>query len=154
MFTKQQVAAAAAAILVATPAVAADAFEGQAPGVMFFFSIPLDAKSPKQQAPALGLSFQGERAYQRVVIDTNMFANYERLGFGPLEAISAKWIVAGVVAAGAGVAVATKDKKTSQNMQEQQNQQQIQQQQNQQNGGGNNGAVPCPTNCSFGFRWY
>jgi len=83
-----------------------------------------------------------------------MFAAYERMGFTGLEAISAKWIVAGVVAAGAGVAVASKDKKTSQNYQEQQQQQQVQQQQNQQNGGGNNGAVPCPTACSFTGRWF
>ena len=62
MFTKQQIAAAAVAILAATPAVAGDTFADQAPGVMFFFSIPLDAKTPKQQTPALGLSFQGERA--------------------------------------------------------------------------------------------
>jgi len=154
MFTKQQIAAAAVAILAATPAVAGDTFADQAPGVMFFFSIPLDAKTPKQQTPALGLSFQGERAYQRVTIDTRMFAAYERMGFTGLEAVSAKWIVAGVVAAGAGVAVASKDKKTSQNYQEQQQQQQVQQQQNQQNGGGNNGAVPCPTACSFTGRWF
>jgi|SRR6185436_477959 hypothetical protein len=154
MFTKQQIAAAAAAILVATPAVAADPFADQAPGVMFFFSIPLDAKTPKQQTPALGLSFQGERAYQRVTIDTRMFAAYDRMGFTGLEAVSAKWIVAGVVAAGAGVAVASKDKKTSESRQEQQQAQQVQQQQNQQAGGGNNGAVPCPTACSFSGRWF
>jgi len=89
-----------------------------------------------------------------VTIDTRMFAAYERMGFTGLEAISAKWIVAGVVAAGAGVAVASKDKKTSESRQEQQQQQQIQQQQNQQNGGGNNGAVPCPTACAFSGRWF
>ena len=152
MFTKQQLAAAAAAILVASPALAGDTFADQAPGVMFFFSIPLDAKNPKQQAPALGLSFQGERAYPRVTIDTRMFAAYERMGFTGLEAVSAKWIIAGVVAAGATVAVASKDKSTSQNRQEQQQQQQVaqqqQQQQNQQNGGG--GEVPCPAVCAFG----
>jgi len=152
MFTKQQLAAAAAAILVATPAVAGDTFSDQAPGVMFFFSIPLDAKSPKQQTPAFGLSFQGERAYQRVTVDTRMFAAYERMGFTGLEAVSAKWIVAGVVAAGAGVAVASKSKKTNQDYQQQQQEQAAQQQQN---GGGGGGNVPCPTNCSsFSGRWF
>ncbi|HEU5178645.1 MAG TPA: hypothetical protein VFU24_14425 [Burkholderiales bacterium] len=154
MFTKQQLAAAAAAVLVASPALAADPFADQAPGVMFFFSVPLDAKTPKQQTPALGLSFQGERAYQRVTIDTRMFAAYERMGFTGLEAVSAKWIIAGVVAAGATVAVASKDKSTSQQRQEQQQQQQVQQQQeqqNQQNGGGN---VPCPQVCAFTGRWF
>jgi hypothetical protein len=150
MFTKQ-IAAAAAAILVATPVVAADPFADQAPGVMFFFSIPLDAKTPKQQTPALGLSFQGERAYQRVTVDTRMFAAYERMGFTGLEAVSAKWIVAGVVAAGAGVAVASKSKKTNQDYQQQQQEQAAQQQ----NGGGGGGNVPCPTACgSFAGRWF
>ena len=155
MFTKQQLAAAAAAILVASPALAGETFADQAPGVMFFFSIPLDAKTPKQQAPALGLSFQGERAYQRVTIDTRMFEQADRLGFAPLAGVSAKWIVVGVVAAGATVAVASKDKSTSQSRQEQQQQQQVAQQQNQQNGGGNNGAVPCPEVCaSLTGRWF
>jgi len=151
---KKQIAAVGAAMLVAMPVVAQDAFRDQPPGVMFFFSVPLDAKTPKQQTPALGLSFQGERAYQRVTIDTRMFAAYDRMGFTGLEAVSAKWIVAGVVAAGAGVAVASKDKKTSESRQEQQQAQQVQQQQNQQAGGGNNGAVPCPTACSFSGRWF
>jgi hypothetical protein len=116
--------------------------------MMVFFSIPLDAKSPKQQMPALGLSFQGERAYQRVVVDTRMFDNAERMGFGPLAGISAKWIIAGVVAGGAVAAVASKDKGTSEQRSQQQ---QEQQQQQAQNGGGN---VPCPTNCSFAGRWF
>ena len=144
--------AAAVAILAATPAFAGDTFSDQAPGVMFFFSIPLDAKTPKQQTPAFGLSFQGERAYQRVTVDTRMFAAYERMGFTGLEAVSAKWIVAGVVAAGAGVAVASKSKKTQENQQQQQQEQAAQQQQN---GGGGGGNVPCPTNCSsFSGRWF
>ena len=138
---KQQIAAAAAAILVAMPATASDLNQAGAPGMMFFFSVPLDAKTPKQQMPALGLSFQGERAYQRVTIDTRMFDNAERMGFGPLAGISAKWVVAGVVAAGAGVAIASKDKKTTESHQQQQ---QIQRQQQQQNGGGE---VPCPQVC-------
>jgi len=153
MLTKQ-IAAVGAAILFATPAVAQDAFKDQAPGMMVFFSMPLDAKTPKHQVPAFGLSFQGERAYQRVVVDTRMFDNAERMGFGPLEGLSVKWVVAGVVAAGATAAVVSKDKSTSQQRQEQQQQQQVQQQQkqqNQQNGGGN---VPCPQACAFTGRWF
>ena len=147
---KKQIAAVGAAILVATPAVAQDAFKDQAPGMMVFFSIPLDAKTPKQQMPAFGLSFQGERAYQRVTVDTRMFENAERLGFGPLAGISAKWIIAGVVAGGAVAAVASKDKGASENRAQQQQQQQQVAQQN----GGNNGGVPCPTACAFGYSWY
>jgi hypothetical protein len=146
---KKQIAAVGAAILFATPAVAQDAFKDQAPGMMVFFSVPLDAKTPKQQMPAFGLSFQGERAYQRVSIDTRMFENAERMGFGPLAGISAKWIIAGVVAGGAVAAVASKDKGTSESRAQQQQQQQ---QQFEQNGGGG-GGVPCPTACFTG-RWY
>ena len=146
MFKKQiAAAAAAAAVAVAMPAAASDLNQSAA-GMMFFISVPLDAKTPKQQMPALGLSFQGERAYQRVTIDTRMFETADRLGFA-LGGIEAKWVVAGVVAAGAVVAVASKDKSTtnSQQQQQQQQQQQLQQQQQQQqqNGGGG-GGTPCP----------
>lgn len=138
---KKPLAAAAAAALVALPAAASDLYQS-APGMMFFVSVPLDAKTPKQQMPALGVSFQGERNYQRVTIDTRMFDAAERMGFGPLAGISAKWVIAGVVATGAVVTVASKDKSTSQSYQEQQQQQAAQQQQQQQNGGG--GTAPCP----------
>lgn len=144
MFMKQ-IAAAGAALVVAVPVAASD-LNQSAPGMMFFVSVPLDAKTPRQQMPALGLSFQGERAYQRVVVDTRMFETADRMGFGPFAGISAKWVVAGVVAAGATVAVASKDKKTTESHQQQQAvQQQQQQQQQQQNGGGGN--VPCPQVC-------
>ena len=145
MFIKQ-IAAAAAALAVAMPVAASD-LNQSAPGMMFFFSVPLDAKTPKQQMPSLGLSFQGERAYQRVVVDTRMFEAADRLGFGPIAGISAKWVVAGVVAAGATVAVASKDKKTTASQQQQQQVHQQQLEQKQQNGGGNNGNVPCPQVC-------
>ena len=146
MFSKQ-LAATAAAILLAVPALASD-LNQSAPGMMFFFSVPLDAKTPKQQMPALGVSFQGERAYQRFTIDTRMFEAADRMGFGGLEGISAKWIVAGVVAAGAVIAVLSKDKATTQTYQQQQQQQvaqQQQQQQQQQSSGG--GSMPCPVTC-------
>jgi hypothetical protein len=139
---KKQLAATAAAILVAVPAAASD-LNQSAPGMMFFFSVPLDAKTPKQQTPAFGLSFQGERAFQRVTVDTRMFEAADRMGFGPLAGISAKWIVAGVVAGGAVVAVASKDKSTTQSYQQQQQQHAAQQQQQQHNGGGG-GTAPCP----------
>jgi hypothetical protein len=143
---KKQLAAAAAAVLIAMPATASDLYQS-APGMMFFVSVPLDAKTPKQQTPALGLSFQGERNYQRVTIDTRMFDAAERMGFAEIAGISAKWIIVGAVATGAAVTVANKDKKVSQSY-EQQKQQQQQQQQN------DGGEVPCPTACSFSGRWY
>jgi len=156
MFWKH-ITAFAALILVSAPCAAFDdsPTSQQSPGVMFYFSIPLDAKTPRQQMPALGLSFQGQRDFQRVTIDTRMFDAADRMGFGPFAGISAKWIVAGVVATGAVVAVASKDKSTSQSYHQQQQQQaaqqQQQQQQQQQNGGGGTGGgggtVPCPASC-------
>jgi hypothetical protein len=145
---KKQIAAVGAAILLATPAAANDMFRDQAPGVMFFVAVPLDAKTPRQQMPALGLSFQGQREFQRVTVDTRMFEAADRMGVGPLEGISMKWVIAGLVATGAVVAVASKDKSTTNNQQQQQQAQaqQQQQQQQQQNGGGGGGGggTPCP----------
>ena len=140
---KKQLAATAAAVLIAVPAAASDLYQS-APGMMFFFSVPLDAKTPRQQIPSLGVSFQGERAYQRVAIDTRMFEAVDRMGFGPLAGISGKWIVGGVVAGGALLAVASKDKSTTQSYQQQQQQQMAQQQQQ---NGGSGGNAPCPATC-------
>jgi hypothetical protein len=123
---RNQLTALAALVLVSTPCVAFD-LKQPSPGVMFYFSLPLDARNTKEQAPAFGLSFQGKRQYETVNLDSRMF-NF--MGSG----IEAKWIVAGVVAAGALVAVASRDKSTSTSYQQQQTQQ-AQQQQN---------PEPCP----------
>lgn len=125
---RKQLAALAALILVSTPCVAFELGD-PSPGVMFYFSMPLDARNAKERSPALGISMRGKHDYQAVTIDTRMFNS-----FSPLGGIEAKWIIAGVVAAGAVVAVASKDKSTSTSYQQQQ-QQQAQQQQNQE---------PCP----------
>lgn len=113
---RNQLAALAALVLVSTPCVAFELKE-PSPGVMFYFSLPLDARNTKEQAPAFGLSFQGKRQYETVHLDSRMF-NF--MGTG----IEAKWIVAGVVAAAALVAVGSKDKSTSASYQQQQAQQQ------------------------------
>jgi hypothetical protein len=120
---RKQLAALAALILVSTPGVAFE-LKDPSPGVMFYFSMPLDARNAKEQAPALGLSIQGKRQHEVVNLDTRMF-NF--LGTG----IEAKWIIGGVVAAAALLAVASKDKSTSSTYQQQQAQQAQQQQQNQ-----------------------
>src|SRR5688500_12713493 len=91
--------AVAAALACAVTPSAAFELNQPAEGVKFYFSIPLDARTPKEQAPAFGLQFQGRRAYETVMIDSRML-NFTGTG------IEAKWIIAGVVAAGAGVAVA------------------------------------------------
>jgi hypothetical protein len=113
MFWKH-IAALAALTLVSTPCAAFDSITQQSPGVMFYFSVPLDARNVKEQKLAVGLSFQGKRDYETVRIDSRMINNF--IGGG----IEAKWIIVAVVGAGAVAAVATKDKSTANSQQQQQ----------------------------------
>ena len=106
-------AAAAAATLIAAPAFSQ---ELRAPMTTFFVAIPLDGSSHKEQTPNFGLQFQGMKPYQSVKVD------YQTFKFLPaaLAAMEVKYIVAGAVAVGAAVAVAKKDKQTSQSFAQQQ----------------------------------
>src|SRR3954465_10108708 len=106
-------AAAAAATLIATPALSQ---ELNAPMTKFFISIPLDASTKKDFAPNFGLQFQGSRPYQTVQVD------YQSFKFLPaaIAAMEVKDIVVGAIALGATAAVAHKDKGTSQSFQQQQ----------------------------------
>ena len=110
----KKLAAIAAMMAVATPGFAFDsAYTGTS--TMFYISIPLEnTASKKEQQWSAGLQLQGKREYQAVNIDSKMF------NFLPLGGLEAKWIIAGVVAAGAAVAVGSKDKGTSSNLQQQQ----------------------------------
>lgn len=110
-------AAAAAATLIAAPAMSQEMT--RAPMTTFFIAIPLDATTHKEQTPNFGLQFQGSRPYQSVKVD------YQTFKFLPaaIAAMEAKYIIAGAVAVGAAVAVAKKDKSTSQSFQAQQAQQ-------------------------------
>jgi hypothetical protein len=84
---------------------------------MFYVSMPLGySPGAKDRELRYGLQLQGKRDYQAVNIDNKMFS------FLPAGGLEAKWIVAGAVAAGAAVAVASKDKKTTSNLQTQQTQ--------------------------------
>jgi hypothetical protein len=132
----KQLAALAALIVISTPSAASDIFQQSSPGMMFYYSMPLDARNAKERSPSFGMSMRGKHDYQALTIDSRMFNS-----FSPLGGIEAKWIIAGVVAAGAVVAVASKDKSTSTSYQQQQ-QQQAAQQQAQQGGGGK--TEPCP----------
>ena len=135
---RKQLAAFAALACVATPSVAFDGQAQQSQGMMVYVALPLDGRNVKEQAPAYGLSFQGKREYEAVRVDSRMF-NFFGTG------LEAKWIIAGVVATGAAVAVASKDKKTSAAYQQQQQQQAQQQAEQQaQNGGGGTTKPPCP----------
>jgi hypothetical protein len=117
-------AAAAAATLIAAPAFSQ---ELRAPMTTFFVAIPLDASTHKEQAMNFGLQFQGMKPYQNVKVD------YQTFKFLPaaIAAMEVKYIVAGAVAVGAAVAVAKKDKQTSQSFAQQQAEQK----------------AACPTDC-------
>jgi hypothetical protein len=121
---RNRIAALAALALISTPSAAFD-LNQPSEGVKFYYSIPLDARTPKEQAPAFGLQFQGRRPYETVMLDSRML-NFTGTG------IEAKWIIAGVVAAGATAAVAAKSKSTSSGYQASKTQQAQQQQQQQQ----------------------
>ena len=99
--------------------IAAPAFSQEirtAPKTTFFVAIPLDASTHKEQTPNFGLQFQGMKPYQNVKVD------YQTFKFLPaaIAAMEVKYIVAGAVAVGAAVAVAKKDKSTSQSFAQQQ----------------------------------
>ncbi|HWM41841.1 MAG TPA: hypothetical protein VNP36_05325 [Burkholderiales bacterium] len=126
-----------ALLCAATPSAAFDSLTQQSPGVMFYFSIPLAAVKTKGEAFSAGLAIQGQRDYETVRIDSRLLNNF--IGGG----IEAKWIIAGVVGAGAVAVVATKDKSTANAQQQAQAQQAAQQ-----NGGGGGGTCsPKPPTC-------
>jgi hypothetical protein len=147
-----QSAALAALLLVSTPVAAFDLKEQQSSGISFFYSIPLDGRTSKEQAPNLGLTIRGNREHEVINLDTRTFGIDTRglsngfLGGG----IEMKWIIAGVVATGAVVAIAAKDKKTNETYQQQVEQQQAQQTAGGGTGGGGTGGgggstpTPCP----------
>ena len=118
----------AAAMMVAAPAAAFDDLRDTGPSTMFYLSIPLDARSAKEQMPAFGLQLRGQRAYETVRIDSRMFS------FLPLGGLEVKWLVAGGVAVAAAVAAGRKDKAQEQQFHQEQ---QLQQQQQE----------PCPRAC-------
>jgi hypothetical protein len=122
----KKLAAAAAALAFAMPSQAFDPRESGA-STVFYISIPLDS-APGRKAPdwSAGLLLQGKREYQSIHIDSKMLNAFS------LNDIDAKWMIAGLVAAGAAVAIGSKDKSTTSSLQ----QQQTQQAQQQQSGGG------------------
>ena len=127
---RKQLAAFAMLACVAAPSAAFDSLSQPGQGVTFYLSIPLDRRDAKEDWLSAGLAIHGQRPYETVRIDSRLISNF--IGGG----IEAKWVIAGVVAAGAAVAVGGRDKSTSQSYQEQQ-QQQAAVQQNQ----------PCPATC-------
>jgi hypothetical protein len=113
MATRHLAALALAAAFIPTPAGASDLANYEGPGMKFYYRIPLDAGRGKESMPAFGLQMRGERPHEVVNFDNHLVNNFLAGG------IAAKWIEVGVVAAGATVAVAAKDKSTSQQYEQQ-----------------------------------
>lgn len=101
--------------------------ELRTPMTTLFMEIPLDARSPREQAPNFGLQIQGSRPYQTLRVDQRT------LRFLPaLAGIEGTWLIAGAVGVVAVAAIASKDSATSQQLaQEKQKQQEA-----------------CPTTCA------
>ena len=108
-----QLALAATLIGIAGPGAAFDNLSQSSQGVTFYISLPIEARLPRQEAFSAGLMVQGKRQEQSFYVDSKLFNHF--LGSG----LEAKWIIAGVVAAGAAVAVASKGKSPSPTSQEQ-----------------------------------
>jgi len=113
MATRHIAALAAVALaVISTPAGAQDIANYQGAGMKFYYSIPLDARTPKQAMPVFGIQMRGERPYEVVNFDNRLVNNFVAGGIG------AGWIIAGVAAAGATAAIAA-NKKGSQQQQQQ-----------------------------------
>lgn len=115
----------AAALLSISPSGYAQELRPGVPAVLYYVSVPLDGVTRTEKEPVLGFALQGNRSYQAVRFDSRVMNFLE-------GAFEAKWLIVGAVAAGAAVAVGSKDKSVAQ---QQQQQQQARQQQQ---------AQPCP----------
>jgi hypothetical protein len=131
----KKLAAAAAMLAAATPSVAFDAGEAGV-STMFYISIPLDSRVERRQRDwSVGMQIQGRREHQAVRIDSTMLNAFS------LNDIDAKWMVAGLVATGAAVAISASNKKTASDLQQQQARQQAT---TGQQGGGSTSPGQCP----------
>jgi hypothetical protein len=117
----------AAALLSISPSGFAQELRPGVPAVLYYVSIPIDGITRADKQPVIGFAFQGSRAYQAVRFDSRVI-NFLESGF------EAKWLIVGAIAAGAAVAVGSKDKAVTQQQEQQQQAQARQQQQPQ----------PCP----------
>ena len=99
-------AAAAAATLFAAPALSQSFGELRSPTTSFYVSVPLDAKTRKEQQMNFGLQFQGLKPHQAVRVD---YTTFKFIGAG-IAGLEAKYIIAGAIAVGAAVAVSKQDK--------------------------------------------
>jgi hypothetical protein len=132
---RKQLALLAALLGIATPGHAFDT-RNETQTVMFYYAVPLDAKSKKERNPWMGMQINGKRDYQSYSSDVPLYT------FNVAEggAAAANLLVIGAVAVGAAVAVGSRGKSS---------QQQVQQQQQAQAASkpATPAPVPCPTDC-------
>jgi hypothetical protein len=126
----KHVAAFAASMAACAPGLAFDLHHPGA-STMFYISIPLESGlTARERAPSFGLRLQDKRERHAVDIDSR------RLGFLALGDMEPKWIIAGLVTVVATVAIGSKDKSRSAELDaEQEQREQIREQQ------------PCPKVC-------
>jgi hypothetical protein len=108
------------------------------PSVLYFVSLPFGGESRRDREPLVGFAFQGKRHYQSFRMDTRVL---NLVGTGAFEV---KYLIIGAVAAGAAVAMGSKDSSVET--------QRAQQAEAQQFVAANPPATqPCPATC-FGYR--
>jgi hypothetical protein len=88
---------------------------------MFYYAIPLDARTDKERIPWMGMQINGKRDYQSFNVDTRL------LTFAPLGALEAKLLIGGAVAVGAAAAVGHRGKSQQQQVNQEQQQNKAQQ---------------------------
>jgi hypothetical protein len=113
---------AAAALLAISPSTFAQELRPGVPAVLYYVSVPLDGVTRPEREPVVGFALQGNRSYQSVRFDSRVMNFLD-------GAFEAKWLLVGAVAAGAAVAIGSKDKSVVQQQQQQQQAQQKAQQQ-------------------------
>ena len=129
----KQLALLAALLGIATPSHAFDT-RGDAQTVMFYYAIPLDARSKKERNPWMGMQINGKRDYQTYSMDAPLYT------FNVAEGGAAE---ASLLAIGAAAAVASRGKSSQQQVQQQQQAQQAQQAAKPPA----TAPTPCPTDC-------
>jgi hypothetical protein len=74
------------------------------PSVLYYVSVPFGGESRRDREPVLGFALQGRRHHQSLRMDTRVL---NLVGSGVIEA---KVLIVGAVAAGAAIAMGSKDK--------------------------------------------
>lgn len=87
-------------LLAVLPAAAADPMHGGPAAVLYFVEIPLTGVTRAERQPVFGLAIQGRRASERIRVDSRLA---RLIG---TEAIDAKWLLVGGVAAGVALLAA------------------------------------------------